>query len=447
MSEMPSQPANGAATGRAAATFVVALIGVACAAATFALVFRVALLTWYQHAFGAANVVDAIAGLPWWGRLFVPPAGAFVVGLFVAWQQPDAQSVSNVMEAVALGNVRLSWRTTLSRVARSWIAIASGLSIGREGPLIEFGGTAGAVVGRRLHLPTRHVRILIAAGTAAGFAAAYNTPFAAVLFVLETILGIAALSPLLAVIISTVIATTVTRAMVGAGPIYGARAFASESLANLIAFGVLATTAAGLATVFKGLLAFFEDWMQRAPVPQAIRPLVGGLMVGLIAIGLPEIVGNGYEPINAMLDVRLLAPAAAALIVAKMVATSASVGSGIPGGVFTPTLMLGAALGVVCQRLAALMLGAHAAGPGSYALVGMAAMTAASVHAPLTAAVLVFELSGDYAVVVPLLLATAVATAVSKRLGSESVYDAELHRRGVQWDLTLDGRRILGRRP
>jgi len=166
------------------------------------------------------------------------------------------------------------------------------------------------------------------------------------------------------------------------------------------------------------------------------------LIVGLLAVWLPSVTGNGYEPLNQILDQRLALTAVALLLAAKMIATSASVASGIPGGIFTPMLLAGAACGTLFAALVAAVSPGTAPDPGTAALIGMAATTAASIHAPLTAAVLVFELSGDYAIVVPLILATAAATAVSRAIGGESVYAAELRRRGLGWELTLEGREL-----
>ena len=171
-----------------------------------------------------------------------------------------------------------------------------------------------------------------------------------------------------------------------------------------------------------------------------MRALVGGIIVGVIAMGLPSVVGNGYEPLNRILDAPL-GGAAVVLLFAKIIATSSSVASGLPGGIFTPMLLVGAALGSTWATLFA------SSSAGSYALVGMAATAAASIHAPLTAAVMIFELSGDYAIVLPLMLATVVATAVSRGLGAESVYEAELRKRGVGWDITLEGRLVRADEP
>jgi CIC family chloride channel protein len=422
--------------------FLAALFFVAVCAALFAVGFRVSLSGIYRWLYHADGVVQAIAGLRPWQRLAVPAGGALVAGLLSRWRLSRSQGVSNVMEAVVLGKVQLSLRTTAWRVAGSWSAIASGLSIGREGPLIEFGGSLGAAVARIAGVSLNQARVLVAAGTAAGFAAAYNTPFAAVLFVLETIVGIVALDALLPAIAATVVATAITRAIVGGGPIYGERAFAVASPYELVSYAALGVLAVAGAVAFKKTLAFGEQLVERHPVSQPWRAACGGLLVGAIAVFLPSVAGNGYEPLNLVLDERLPAAALALLLIAKIVATSGSVASGVPGGVFTPVLLVGGILGSL-YGLVLHWLGFPAvAGAASYALVGMAATTAATIHAPLTAAVLVFELSGDYPIVLPLLLSTVVATWLSRSVGGESVYQAELRRRGLGWELTLDGRRI-----
>lgn len=422
--------------------FSTALVLVAIGAALFAIGFRISLIALYHRISGAGNVVAAMTALPGWLRLLVPVCGAVAAGVIARCCVSRAQGVSNVMEAVALGNVKLSLGTTGWRVAGSWAAIGAGMSIGREGPLIEFGGSLGAAIGRFLRLSTHPTRVLVAAGTAAGFAAAYNTPFAAVLFVLETIVGIAALDALLPIMAATLIATTLTRAIAGGGPIYGQRAFVLASPLELVPYGILGIVAAIAAVGFKHLLAAGEKFVERHPVKQPVRAACGGLLVGSIAMFIPMVAGNGYEPLNLILDGRLTVATIAVLLVAKVLATSGSVASGVPGGIFTPMLLVGGGLGALSAELIETLGIPVAASPGSYALVGMAATTAATIHAPLTATIMVFELSTDYPIVMPLLLATIVATAVSRWLGSESVYAAELRRRGLGWELTLDGRII-----
>lgn len=422
--------------------FVAALILVSLGTALFAVGFRAGLAWWYRAVFSATDVVSAIAQLPWWWRIAVPTLGALAAGIIARWRRATSQGVSNVMEAVVLGRVSLSLRTTASRVLSSGLAIASGLSIGREGPLIEFGGSFGANLARRFDLTLDDTRVLVASGTAAGFAAAYNTPFAAVLFVIETIVGIASPTAVLPTMVATVVAALVTRALVGAGPIYGQRTFALVEVSDLWPLFALGVIAAFVAVVFKWVLARMEDVAVRALPWQPWRAAAGGLVVGLFAVWIPDVAGNGYEPLNRMLDREMLPALVAGLLVAKMLATGASVASGVPGGIFTPMLLAGAATGALWAYVVDALFPGATLDAGAYALVGMAATTAASIHAPLTAAVLVFELSGDYALVVPLILATATSTSLSRAIGSTSVYESELKRRGLGWELTLEGRTV-----
>ncbi len=419
-----------------------ALVLVSVGAAAFAMGFRGALQLVYSGLLGRRDVLDVFVNLPWWGRALLPIAGGVLAGSVARLtSRTAAQGVGDVMEAVVLGETRLSVRGTLAKAVGSWLAIASGNSIGREGPLILFGGSLGSAVSSLLRIPNRSARGLIAAGTAAGFAAAYNTPFAAALFVVEIVTGVVAIDMLSMVLVGTAISTAILRATVGGGPIYGQRVFTLASSHELFAYAVIGVLAALVAQAFMRLLGTGERLFQSTGMRQPWRAGLGGVLVGTLAIALPQVTGNGYEPLNRMLDGEYAVPLVAALMLGKAFATTASVSSGSPGGVFTPSLFLGGALGLLCGHALSGVFGAHAAA-GSYALVGMAAMIAATTHAPLMAAVLVFELSGDYGIVLPLTVATAIATLLSRRMRRESIYTAELHRRGVSWELTLAGRRV-----
>jgi CIC family chloride channel protein len=416
------------------------MVAVALTAAAFAIAFRFA-LGQVIHRMGGSDVVTAARHAPVWLRLLAPACGGLLAGLLgiLVARAPAGHGVADVMEAVVLGRVRLSMRVTLLKSAASWLAIATGGSLGREGPLIQFGGAAGKWFSDRLSLPLPETRALIAAGTAAGFAAAYNTPLAAVLFVLEVVVGVVALDTIVPVLIATVLASVLTRSVVGEGPIYGQRAFHSSSLLELLAFAGLGLCTAFGAQAFMRLLSHGEEWFRRFLKPP-FRSAVGGLLAGALISVLPEVSGNGYEPLNAVLNGHYGLQFVLLLLVGKCLATTASVSSGNPGGVFTPTLFLGGAIGFAYASLLG-RLGVPVGPSGGYALVGMAAATAASTHAPLMAAVMVFELSGDYAIALPLVLATALATFISRRLRRDSIYTAELRQRGVSWQLTLDGRR------
>jgi CIC family chloride channel protein len=422
--------------------FGLGLLLVALAAAGFAIAFRWTLAAAVHALYGARDLVSAMRGLPLLGRLFLPALGglgAGVIGLLLG-RLGSNQGVSDVMEAVVLGRVRLSMRITLLKSLASWCAIVTGGSLGREGPLIQFGGAIGQFVSRRLQLSSTHARRLIAAGAAAGFAAAYNTPFAAVLFVIEVVTGVIVLDAILPALIATTIATALTRASVGEGAIYGQRVFQLQAPLELIAFAGLGVIAALVAQAFMRLLSLGELAFRRSRIGMPWRSAIGGFLAGMCAAYVPEVAGNGYEPLNGLLDGEFTAGFVLLLLLGKCLATTASVSSGSPGGVFTPSLLIGGAVGF----LYAYALGSVAQlGPlGGYALVGMAAAIAATTHAPLMAAVLVFELSGDYAIALPLVLATALATLVSRGLRRDSIYAAELKRRGIAWELTLEGRRV-----
>ncbi|HEY5948233.1 MAG TPA: chloride channel protein [Kofleriaceae bacterium] len=431
---------------RWAPRFVLAVVVVAIAAAGFAIAFRAALAAAVYAVAGASSIVDAMSAATWWWRLILPTVGALAAGaLSLAIAKRGGGGVSDVMEAVALGRGRLSVVVTLVKSAASWCAIVCGGSLGREGPLIQFGGTAGYAVGTRFGLNADDRRVLIAAGTAAGFAAAYNTPLAAVAFVLEIVAGVVVVDTVVPTLVATVIATALTRAAVGAGPIYGTRSFVVTHAGELFAFAAVGLLAGIFAFLFARLVALGERGFRRRWLAPPWRQALGGLGAGAIIVFVPAVAGNGYEPLNSLLDGRSPLMIVAALLVAKAFATTSSVASGSPGGVFTPTLLIGGCTGYLFGSALA-YAGLDVGPPGGYALVGMAAAIAAATHAPLMGAILAFELSGDYAVVLPLVLATAIATALSRTLGRDSIYMAELRARGVSWELTMAGRELPARR-
>jgi CIC family chloride channel protein len=425
---------------RWAPRFVLALVLVAIAAGGFAILFRATIAGAVRAASGVTSIVDAMVAADWWWRLTVPMFGAFVAGaLSITIARRGGGGVSDVMEAVALGTTRLSLVVTLVKSAASWCAIVCGGSLGREGPLIQFGGAAGHEVGTRFALHDGDRRVLIAAGTAAGFAAAYNTPLAAVAFVLEIVSGIVVVDTVVPTLVATVIATAMTRAAVGAGPIYGTREFVLTDPSELAAYAGVAVIAALFAFGFTRLVTLGEHVFRRPWLVPPWRQALGGLGAGAILVFVPTVAGNGYEPLNTLLDGTPTLSIVGALLVAKAIATTSSVASGSPGGIFTPTLLIGGCAGYLFgSALGA--AGLDVGQPGGYALVGMAAAIAAATHAPLMAAVLAFELSGDYAVVLPLVLATAIATALARTLGRDSIYVAELRARGVAWEVTITSR-------
>jgi CIC family chloride channel protein len=424
--------------------YAIAGVAVGALGAAFAILFRVALHEGVKLVVGDPNVTAGFAALPVGARIALPAIGGAVAGAIglLAVRQAKGHGVAEILEAVALGRGEIRLPTVLLKAAASLAALCTGASIGREGSIIQFGAGSGSTVGRWLALPDRERRLLVAAGTGAGFAAAYNTPIAAVLFVVEVVTGVLGLEVLLPVVVATVTSTTLTRLALGGGPLYGTREFALVSQQELLAYCVLGLAAAAVGAGFIATLSAAERAVARWPLPRIVRGALGGSAVGALAIGLPQVTGNGYEAIQSILDARVAGAILAVFLVAKAAATISSVSSGSPGGVFTPSMFLGAALGGLVGSAVPHVFVTHAsaAEAGGYALVGMAALIASTTHAPVMAATLGFELSGDYSLVLPLLLSTIIAAEVSRRLRPDSVYTEELRRSGIPWRGSLTER-------
>ena len=426
------------------ARYGVAVLLVGILGAAFGIAFRLLLHHGLTLVLGTPDVLQGFAALPWFVRLGLPALGgllAAVISLLAA-RSPGGHGVAVILESVALGRGQIRLPAVLLKALASLVALCSGSSIGREGSIIQFGGGAGSLLGRWLSLPARETRMLVAAGTGAGFAAAYNTPFAAVLFVVEIVTGVLGIDILAPVAAAVVVSTVLTRLVLGGSPIYGQRAFALVTQEELAAYCALGILAGVIGPAFLAALSWAETAVHRLPLPRVAVGALGGLVVGALAIAWPQVTGNGYEAIQLILDAKVAGAVLLVLLAAKAAATIASVGSGTPGGVFTPSMFLGAALGgfvggVVPHLLAAR---ASAAEAGGYALGGMAAIIAATTHAPFMAATLAFELSGDYSLVIPLLLSTTLAALLSRRLRADSVYTEELRRRGIPWRGSLTER-------
>jgi len=424
--------------------YAVAAVAVGALGAGFAIVFRLALHEGVKLVVGDPNITTGFAALPVAARIALPALGGALAGAIglIAVRQAGGRGVAEILEAVALGRGEIRLPTVLLKAVASLAALCTGGSIGREGSIIQFGAGGGSTVGRWLRLPDKEKRMLVAAGAGAGFAAAYNTPIAAVLFVVEVVTGVLGLDVLVPVTIATVISTTLTRLALGGGPLYGTREFALVSQEELIAYCVLGAAAGLVGAAFIASLSAAERFVKSISLPRIVRGALGGAAVGLLATRLPQVTGNGYEAIQSILDARTSGAILALLLIAKAGATISSVSSGSPGGVFTPSMFLGAALGGLVGSAVPHVFVTHAsaAAAGGYALVGMAALIAATTHAPMMAAALGFELSGDYSLVIPLLLCTIIAAELSRRLRQDSVYTEELRQSGIPWRGSLTER-------
>ncbi|MEQ8766387.1 MAG: chloride channel protein [Planctomycetota bacterium] len=383
------------------------------------------------------SIIEIAENLPPWFRLSAPAAGGFGAGLFMLWakrRSGSQVSMATIMEAVTLRKGLLSFRNTAIKAAASLSAIATGGSVGREGPIIQLSAAAGSKIGQLRRLSEFRVRILVACGVAAGLAGAYRTPIAAVLFVLEIVAGVLAVEMLGPIIIASVAASVVVTSF-HAGPLYAVPAFHFVSSWELCFYAALGLAAGLAGPLFLASLSRTAKFVESVRLWFPLRTAIGGLAVGAIALGLPEVWGNGYPVVDRILnDASPALLALVVLFVGKLVATTCTVSSGSPGGVFTPTLVLGAALGATLGLLSNAWLEESSASVGAYALVGMAAMIGSTTHAPLTGAVMVTEMTGDYEIVLPLLLSCGIATLVARVCQRDSIYTAELRRRGIAWE-------------
>lgn len=404
-----------------------AVLVTAIGAGGFAVALRALLDAGSWLLLGDPHLIEGMRDAPPWVRLLGPVAGAALGAWILRTAKrrlPPSGGVSAVMEVVVLGRGVLSLRSSLAKAAASFSALLGGGSLGREGPLIQVGAALGSALAARMTMPTSGRRLLVASGTAAGFAAAYNTPLAATLFVTEIVTGMVTLEIIVPVLVASAIGATAARLALGDVPLYGARSFALASPSHLLFALALGPLGGLVGASFVRLLGRAERAFLQIPDPIA-RAAAGGVIVGLVAIFLPDVAGNGAEPLRAILDGHTSLLMVAVLLLAKPTATIGSVGSGSVGGVFTPTMFLGASTGAVLGSVLAF----DPSIVGGFALIGMAAVVAATTHAPLMASVLAFELSGDYALVVPLLVVSAIASTVSRWLGLDSLYVLEARRR------------------
>lgn len=388
-------------------------------------------LLWDGDGFSIARVEE----LPWYHVLAVPTLAGLVVGLLV-WvfaREAKGHGVPEVMEAVALRNGFIRARVVVVKALASGLCIASGGSVGREGPIVQIGSALGSTIGQALEVGSRRLRTLVGCGAAAGIAATFNAPVAGALFAVEVILGDFAVPQFSPIVISSVAATVVSRHYFGDVAAFEIPPYDLGHPLELGAYVILGVLAALLAVGFARSLYFAEDWFDRLRVFDPLKTAFGGACIGGMALlGFPHVMGVGYETIEQALG---QAPTAwqllAMLLLAKVAAVSITLGSGGSGGVFAPSLFMGAMLGALVGTAVNTWFPGQTAPPGAYALVGMAAVVAGATHAPITAIVILFELTNDYEIILPLMTSSILATLVAMRLNKESIYTLKLARRGV----------------
>jgi len=377
--------------------------------------------------------LDYLRMLPWWWKVSVPAVGGLLVGLIITRFAAEARGhgVPEVMESVALRGGRIRPRVVIAKLLASGICIASGGSVGREGPIVQIGSALGSSIGQWLRIGQRRMRTLVGCGAAAGIAGTFNAPVAGALFSVEIILGDFGVTQFSPIVISSVVATVVSRYFLGDFPAFVVPQYSLVSAGELAAYAVLGLVAGGAAVVFVRTLYAAEDLFDTLHIPTILKPALGGALIGLIALRFPEIYGVGYEAINEALRGELGWQLLMILAGVKILAVSLTIGSGGSGGVFAPSLFIGATLGGAVGTVVHFLWPGASGGPGAYALVGMGAVVAAGTHAPITAIVIIFELTGDYKIILPLMISCIIATLLATRIQQASIYTLKLLRRGV----------------
>jgi chloride channel protein, CIC family len=379
----------------------------------------------------APHLSESFAHLPLWMRLIVPGMGGLIAGAILQFgmRWHGQLTTTDYMEAVVLGDGKISTRRSLVKCLSALFSIASGGSIGREGPLVQLSSLAASIAGRLQKWSPPRLRLLVGCGAAAGIASAYNAPIAGAVFVAEIVLGSVAMEIFGPLVFSSVIATLTVRGFLGGNPLYDIPPFQLNGNWEIIPYLLLGLFAGLLAPWFIRLLRASERLAGQIVAPVSVKMCVGGLIVGFIAVFHPEVCGNGYSAINAILKGEWVWQTLAMILILKVLATSSTFGSGAVGGVFTPTLFIGASLGSlfgdVTQHFA------HHLNPSAFALVGMGAFLAAATHAPIMAIIMIFELTLDYQIILPLMLACVVGYYTSVSIEKRSIYADPLQRKGA----------------
>jgi len=437
--------------GRGSEHLFLVLVAIACglAGALGAVLFRTLIQVFQEAFFGSPDFWRELfsgrlvfgeedpralgIGLPAWRRLIAPAIGGLIVGPLVYYLAREAKGhgVPEVMEAIALRGGVIRPRVVGVKILASAISIASGGSVGREGPIVQIGSAVGSTMGQLLRLPPHQLRTLVGCGAAAGIAATFNAPIAGALFAVEVILANFAAAQLSPIVISSVVATVVSRAFLGNTPAFTVPSYELVSPFELGPYMVVGVLAGGVALVFMSVFYFAEDAFDRLPIPTPWKAAAGGLLVGAIGTQLPHVFGVGYGTITAALEAQLPLGLLGGLLVAKIAATSITIGSGGSGGIFAPSLFLGAMTGGFFGTLVHHWFPNATASSGAYALVTMGAVVSATTHAPITAIIMIFEMTQSITIIPPLMAACVISTVVSSFVRRDSIYTAKLRRRGV----------------
>jgi CIC family chloride channel protein len=433
----------------------VGVVGGLLGVATDRLIAAVQSVLWGRQ----GELLEVAREVPRWVVVAAPALGGAVIGLII-WlgrQSVSGEGMSSLIEAVALHGGRIKPRPVLINALAAIVTVGSGGSLGREGPMIRLGAMIASWAGGRMRIPAHRVKILVGCGAASGLAATYNIPIGGALFAMEVILGNFALEIFGPIVVSSVIATVIARSLTGNVPLYAAPGYSLVSGWELLLYIGLGIIGALASVVFVVVIrAGRQLFRQMSWLPRPFHPVIGMSLVGLIGLYVPYALGRGYGTINLTLAGHLQLPSGLALpermtigfllglAVVKLIATALTTGSGGSGGLFTPSLLFGALVGGAYGFWMHSILPEIASPYGAYAAVGMAAVMAGTSHAPISAILILFEFTGNYDLILPLMVASIISSVLSRQLRRYSIYTDPLHRKGIELPFRMEEAVLAG---
>jgi len=392
-----------------------------------------------------------------WIYVIVPVAGGLLVGPLILFaKEAKGHGVPEVMQALIMRGGRIRARVAVAKITASALCIGTGGSAGREGPIIQVGSALGSSIGQILHLSDERIRNLVACGAAAGIAATFNAPIAGVAFAIEVLMCGLQMRAFGNVVIAAVAASVVSRSLIGDSSAFQVPAYNLNSPVDILLYLILGLTAALVGIMFMKMLDYSETIFDNWKFPQILKPAIGGMLLGALGLAymnlpglhfpgasgahgggmntpIPHMYGAGFPFIEAAIQGNAGLWLLVILIFLKPLATAFTLGSGNSGGVFAPSLFTGAMLGGAMGHLFGIWFPSIAGNTGAFALVGMAALFSATARAPLTAMLIVFEMSNDYSMILPLMVAGVAASYLSQWLHPESIYTMKLAKRGIRF--------------
>src|SRR5690348_5586341 len=369
-----------------------------------------------------------------WRRLLVPVAGSAIMGYLLYRFFPDARGsgVPQTKAALFAREGRITLGTVVGKFFCTSATLASGIPLGREGPAVQVGAGMASVLGRKLGLRPEKVKALVPVGAAAAIAAAFNTPLAAVLFALEEVVGDLHAAVLGSVVLASATSWAMLRLLLGNDPLFQVPQYQLAHPGEFGIYAILGVAGGFVSVAFTKLLLWMRARFLRFPKKTVwFQPVAGGLMVGVMGWFVPQLLGVGYKHVGEVLNGRMALRLMVLLLVLKLVAVATSYASGNAGGIFGPSLFLGAMLGGIVGTAAQYFLPGYAASPGAYALVGMGTAFAGIIRAPMTSVVMIFEITRDYAVIVPLMISSLVSFFISARFQKQPIYEVLAHQDGI----------------